>query len=139
MLKPLVLTAALALTTFGLADNALAAPRRAPRAVRAHRVADALHLTEPQRQEIRRIREASRAQMQALHGRMRDLATEFVRLRDAADPRADEVKQQIRDTREEISIRRLAVRGEIERVLTPEQRERFRKMRQRRMQRAGRR
>ena len=135
MIRKLAIAAAIVAATTLAAE---ARPHdREQRRDRMERMAEELQLSDAQKDAIKAIHQEARAANQQLHAQIREKAREYVELSEKNDSRADEVKSELREMREELAIRRLATQGEVERVLTPEQREKFEQMKSRRHEERG--
>lgn len=80
-----------------------------------------LDLTDAQKKDIGELREKQQAAMQSLREQMQKMAVEFRDLRDANDPRAEAMREEMRTLREEMQARRMAHHADVEKLLTPEQ------------------
>ena len=109
---------------------------RGDRGSRHERMADALGLTDGQRDQISSLRDRERGRGVELHERMKIAALDHRRLRDANDSRADQALAKLRLLREEKQARRLALRADIDQLLTPQQREKRQQMREKGRDRA---
>jgi periplasmic protein CpxP/Spy len=89
----------------------------------------ALDLTEGQKAQIAILREQAREETAAMHEQMRELTRTWWEMRRTGDPKAEEVRAEVRNLREEIWLRHAGTRAEIESILTPEQREKLEQMR----------
>ena len=104
---------------------------------RQARMAEKLGLTPEQQSAIDAIREREQPKFQALHDQIQAKAVRFTELRDANDPAADQVRDEVKALREEIHLRRTAMRAEIANVLTPAQRDQMKAMAKERGGRRG--
>jgi len=96
---------------------------------RAAKMAEKLGLSAEQQTAIEAIRDRERAKFEAIHEQIGAKAVQYAKLRDANDPTAAKVKDEIKALREEMQIRRVAMRAEIDNVLTPEQLDQVKQMR----------
>ncbi|HEY5611811.1 MAG TPA: Spy/CpxP family protein refolding chaperone [Thermoanaerobaculia bacterium] len=108
-----------------------------PRA-RRHRIAHVLHevqWTDAQRAELKALRERRRAAAEPLRDAVRAAASEYRALKEANDPRASAVRNEIQNLRDELQIMRISFRGDFERILTAEQKAKLKAMRAKRRER----
>jgi Spy/CpxP family protein refolding chaperone len=114
------------------------APR--PRAAqRQEKVAQALHLSEAQRGQIKQIRAKHKESLKTKHAAVRDARQTLHKA--MQDPKANEadlrkLHTQVADLRFDLLLELRALRGEVGTVLTPEQREKAAELRGRFAERA---
>jgi Spy/CpxP family protein refolding chaperone len=105
------------------------------------RMAAKLNLTDAQTQQLKDIRTASREQNEQLYADFRAKLQELRTLKQANDPKAADVKAELKAMRPQIEAARKASRAAMLNVLTPEQRDQLKAARQhglgRRMARRG--
>src|SRR5207302_3963855 len=89
------------------------------------RMAAKLNLTDAQKQQLKDIRSASREQNHQLYADFHAKLQELRTLKEANDPKADDVKAEITAMRPQIDAARKARREAMLNVLTPEQRDQF--------------
>ena len=87
------------------------------------RMAAKLNLTDAQKQQMKDIRTASREQNQQLNADFRAKLQELRSLKEANDPKADEVKAELKAMRPQMEAARKASRDAMLNILTPEQRD----------------
>lgn len=105
-----------------LASGALA--HNPSRRHHAQRMSECLQISPEQKDAMRELRQREREASRPIREELKNAALEYKALSDKNDPEAGAQLARIRDIRDELAARRLAVRAEVERVLTPEQRER---------------
>lgn len=110
----------LVVAVLAIASLALAGGHRGRHHGKA-RVIEELQLSDAQRTQLEKMREKHRATLEPIRDAIRDAAREYRSLKEANDPRATEVREKIRDLREELHIMRMSFRGDFESILTPEQ------------------
>jgi Spy/CpxP family protein refolding chaperone len=86
------------------------------------RIAAKLNLTDAQKQQLKDIRTADHQRNQQLYADFRAKLQEFRALKQANDPKADDVKAELHAMRPQIAAARKASREAMLNVLTPEQR-----------------
>lgn len=94
------------------------------------RLAATLNLTDAEKQQLKDIRTADRAQNEQLYADFRAKAREYRTLKQANDPGAAGVKAQLRAMRPQIQAARKADREAMRSVLTPDQLAQFKAARQ---------
>jgi Spy/CpxP family protein refolding chaperone len=94
------------------------------------RVASKLNLTDAQKQQMKDIRTADRQSNQQLYAGFRAKLQEFRSLKQANDPRADDVKAELKTMRPQIESARKASREAMLNILTSEQRDQLKAARQ---------
>jgi Spy/CpxP family protein refolding chaperone len=104
---------------------------------RMKKLAEELQLSSAQMDALREMRRADMEKNRALREQAQSLAKEYVALRDKNDPRADKVRTQLKDMREDMEIRKLANRDRFETILTPEQKGKLEQLKLQRGQRHG--
>jgi protein CpxP len=114
----LMVTAAAAITFAQTADSGQFHPRHA----RAEGFTSKLNLTDAQKQQMKDIRTASRAQNKQLYADYHAKLQQFRTLNQANDPSAADVKAQLEAMKPQIHAARKASREAMLNVLTPEQR-----------------
>jgi len=87
------------------------------------RIAAKLNLTDAQKQQLKDIRTASREQNKQLYADFRTKLQEFRALKQANDPKVDDVKAELKAMRPQIEAARKASREAMLNILTPEQRD----------------
>ena len=97
---------------------------------RAARFAGKLNLTDAQKQQMKDLRAADRAQNQQLYGDLRAKLQELQTLKQAGDPKAADVRAQIKAMQPQIQAARKASHEAMLNVLTPEQRAEIKAVRQ---------
>src|SRR3954451_16711863 len=86
------------------------------------RIAAPLNLTDAQKQQLKDIRTAEHQRNQQLYADFRSKLQEFRALKQANDPRADDVKAELKAMRPQMEAARKASREAMLNILTPEQR-----------------
>jgi Spy/CpxP family protein refolding chaperone len=115
-------------------------PRGQQKNDRGAKMAATLGLTAEQQSAIDGIRDRERTRLGAIHDQIKAKAVQYAALRDANDPAADGVRAEIKALRDDMQLRRIAMRAEIDDVLTPAQRDQMKTMaKERGRQRHGRR
>jgi len=94
------------------------------------RMAAKLNLTDAQKQQLKDIRTADRQSNQQLYADFRAKLQEFRSLKKANDPKADDVKAELKSLRPQMEAARKASREAMLNVLTPEQRDQLKAGRQ---------
>jgi protein CpxP len=94
------------------------------------RIAAKLNLTDAQKQQLKDIRTASREQNKQLYADFRAKLQELRALKQANDPKADDVKAQLKAMRPQLEAARKASREAMLNILTPEQRDQLKAARQ---------
>jgi Spy/CpxP family protein refolding chaperone len=94
------------------------------------RMAAKLNLTDTQKQQIKDIRTASRTQNHQLYTDFHAKLKEFRALKQANDPKADDLKAELKTMRPQIEAARKASRDAMLNILTPEQRDQLKAARQ---------
>jgi len=87
------------------------------------RIAAKLNLTDAQKQQLKDIRTASREQNKQLYADFHAKLQELRALKQANDPKADDVKAQLKAMRPQLEAARKASREAMLNILTPEQRD----------------
>jgi len=87
------------------------------------RIAAKLNLTDAQKQQLKDIRTADHQRNQQLYADFRAKLQEFRALKQANDPKADDVKAELKAMRPQIQAARKASREAMLNILTPEQRD----------------
>lgn len=95
------------------------------------RIAAKLNLTDAQKQQLKDIRTASREQNKQLYADFRAKLQEFRALKQANDPKADDVKAELKAMRPQLEAARKANREAMLNILTPEQRDQLKAAHQR--------
>lgn len=90
-----------------------------------NRALQQLDLSDAQKQQIRTLMENERDANQGLREQTRAKAREYRELREANDPRADSVKVELDALRDQFKARHEAVRAEINKLLTADQRQKL--------------
>lgn len=135
MLKEIVIAGtvmALGATAVAAHPGARQAHRRMHAVQSVERIAEWLELTPQQVDSLKALREARREERRQHRERLRAAAVEYRDLRNAGSPDAGRALENFRALRDEGLALRLAGRADIERILTPEQREKSQQRRQRR-------
>jgi protein CpxP len=105
------------------------------------RIAAKLNLTDAQKQQLKDIRTADRQRNQQLYADFRAKLQEFRALKQANDPKADDVKAELKAMHPQLQAARKASREAMLNILTPEQRDQLKSAHQhglgRRMARRG--
>lgn len=122
----LMVTATAAITFAQTADSGQLHPRQA----RAEGLVSQLNLTDAQKQQMKDIRTASRAQNKQLYADYRAKLQQFHTLKQANDPSAADVKAELKAMRPQIRAARQASREAMLNVLTPEQQAQLKAARQ---------
>jgi Spy/CpxP family protein refolding chaperone len=94
------------------------------------RIAAKLNLTDAQKQQLKDIRTASREQNHQLYADFHAKLQEFRALKQANDPKADDVKAELKAMRPQMEAARNASRDAMRNLLTPEQRDQLKAARQ---------
>jgi Spy/CpxP family protein refolding chaperone len=94
------------------------------------RIAAKLNLTDAQRQQLKDIHTASREQNQQLYAAFHAKLQEFRALKQANDPKADDMKAELKAMRPQMEAARQARREAMLNILTPEQRDQLNAARQ---------
>ncbi|HEV7426488.1 MAG TPA: Spy/CpxP family protein refolding chaperone [Thermoanaerobaculia bacterium] len=94
------------------------------------RMAANLNLTDVQKQQLKDIRTADHQRNQQLYADFRAKLQEFRALKQANDPKADDVKAELRTMRPQMEAARTASREAMLNILTPEQRDQLKATRQ---------
>jgi len=97
--------------------------------------AEKLGLSDAQKQRIADIRKADRERNQQLYMDARVMRQEYRQLKQANDPRAEEVKTQLQAMRPQLKSARREAHEQFLSVLTPEQRAQLEQLRAQRKQR----
>jgi len=87
------------------------------------RMAAKLNLTDAQKQQMKDIRTADHERNQQLYADFRAKLQEFRSLKQANDPKADDVKAELKSMRPQMEAARKASRDAMLNILTPEQRD----------------
>src|SRR5438067_5599642 len=87
------------------------------------RMAAKLNLTDAQKQQLKDVRTASREQNKQLYADIHAKLQELRALKQANDPKADDVKAELQAMRPQIDAARKASREAMLNILTPEQRD----------------
>ncbi len=87
------------------------------------RMAAKLNLTDAQKQQLKDLRTADRQSNQQLYADFRAKLQEFRSLKQANDPKADDVKAELKSMRPQMEAARNASRDAMLNILTPEQRD----------------
>lgn len=103
-------------------------------AMMKHRMAEKLNLTQEQREAIRAIRERAREETADLRSSLRERSKELRQLQ-RDDPRAAQLRSDVQALREQMQQRHEAVRAEVERLLTPEQKQQLEQWKEQRQNR----
>lgn len=128
-MKKIVIALMVAATsTIALAQDA--GPAFHAHGPRAARFAERLNLTDAQKQQLKDLRAANRAQNQQLYGDLRAKLQELHALKQAGDPKAADVKAEIKAMQPQIRAARRASHEAMLNVLTPEQRAEIKAARQ---------
>lgn len=128
-MKKIVIALMVAATsTIALAQDA--GPAFHARGPRAARFAEKLNLTDEQKQQLKDLRAADRAQNQQLYGDLRARLQELHALKQAGDPKAADVRAQIKAMQPQIQAARKARHEAMLSVFTPEQRAEIKAARQ---------
>lgn len=122
------------------AGVAFAAPHQGARqpggkAAHMRKFAEKLGLTDAQKAQIKAIHQADREQNKQLYADFRARRQEFRQLKQANDPRAEDLKVALKAMHEQIREARKATREQVLNVLTPEQRAQLDQWRARRKNR----
>ncbi|RME81587.1 MAG: periplasmic heavy metal sensor [Zetaproteobacteria bacterium] len=107
-----------------------------------HRLAEALHLTDAQREQLKRIHRAAREEMLKLCDAMEDNREALERLDPASPDYLERAKRLAAETGrlvERMIMHQARVRAKVAKILTPEQRKRFNELRPHRRPPMGRR
>jgi protein CpxP len=120
MKKFVIALMVVATSTIALAQDA--GPGLHARGLRAARFAEELNLTDAQKQQLKDLRAADREQNKQLYADLRAKLQELRALKQAGDPKAADVKAQIKAMRPQIQAARNASHEAMLNVLTPEQR-----------------
>jgi Spy/CpxP family protein refolding chaperone len=94
------------------------------------RMAAKLNLTDAQKQQLKDIHTASREQNHQLYADFHAKLQEFRALKQANDPKADDVKAELKAMRPQMEAARNASRDAMLNILTPEQRDQLKAARQ---------
>jgi len=94
------------------------------------RAAAKLNLTDTQKQQLKEIHTASREQNHQLYADFHAKLQEFRALKQANDPKADDVKAELKAMRPQMEAARKASREAMLNILTPEQRDQLKAARQ---------
>ncbi|HEY4642811.1 MAG TPA: Spy/CpxP family protein refolding chaperone [Thermoanaerobaculia bacterium] len=94
------------------------------------RIAAKLNLTDAQKQQLKDIRTADKATNQQLYADFHAKLQQFRALKQANDPKADDVKAELKAMRPQIEAARKASREAMLNILTPEQRDQLKAARQ---------
>jgi Spy/CpxP family protein refolding chaperone len=94
------------------------------------RIAATLNLTDAQKQQLKDIRTADHERNQQLYADFRANLQQFRALKQANDPKADDVKAELKSMRPQIAAARKASREAMLNILTPEQRDQLNAARQ---------
>src|SRR3954447_19254841 len=94
------------------------------------RMAAKLNLTDAQKQQLKDIRTADHQRNQQLYADFRAKLQEFRALKQANDPKADDVKAELKAMRPQMEAARKASREAMLNILTPEQRDQLKAARQ---------
>ncbi len=135
-MKKFVIALAMAAT----ASMAFAGPgahgsRHGDGAAHMERFAQKLGLTDAQKEQIKQIHQADFEKNKQLYTDFRSKRQEYRQLKQANDPRADEVKGQLQAMKDQVQAARKATHEQILNVLTPEQRQQLEQWRAERGQR----
>src|SRR3954451_13987446 len=87
------------------------------------RIAAPLNLTDAQKQQLKDIRTAEHQRNQQLYADFHAKLQEFRSLKQANDPKADDVKAELKSMRPQMEAARKASRDAMLNILTPEQRD----------------
>lgn len=117
-----------ATSTIALAQDA--GPAFHARGPRADRFAEKLNLTDAQKQQMKDLRAADRAQNQQLYADLQSKLQQLHALKQAGDPKAADIKAQIKAMRPQIQAARKARHEAMFNVLTAEQRAELKAARQ---------
>jgi Spy/CpxP family protein refolding chaperone len=120
---------ALAIAATSLAALASPHPGTPQRRAHAQKLAKQLGLSDAQKQQIRDLRKADRAQNHQLYAGLRSKVREYRQLRQANDPRARDLRAEIRPLRQQARAARKQFRETRLSVLTPEQRQQLEQLR----------
>jgi periplasmic protein CpxP/Spy len=101
---------------------------------RGARLAEKLNLTSEQKEQMKALRQRNREANQQLITDFRAKRREFAGLKKAGDPRAEEVKAQLKAIREQVHAAREATHQQVLGLLTSEQRQQLDRMRAERQQ-----
>jgi protein CpxP len=102
---------------------------------RGARLAEKLNLTSEQKEQMKALRQRNRDANQQLITDFRAKRREFAGLKKAGDPRAEEVKAELKSMREQVHAAREATHQQVLGLLTAEQRQQLDQMRAERQQR----
>jgi Spy/CpxP family protein refolding chaperone len=94
------------------------------------RIAAKLNLTDAQKQQLKDIRTADRERNKQLYADFRAKLQEFRSLKQANDPKADDVKAELKALKPQLEAARKASREAMLNILTPEQRDQLKAARQ---------
>jgi Spy/CpxP family protein refolding chaperone len=94
------------------------------------RIAATLNLSDAQKQQLKDIHTASREQNHQLYADFHAKLQEFRALKQANDPKADDVKAELKSMRPQMEAARKADRDAMLNILTPEQRDQLKAARQ---------
>lgn len=95
---------------------------------RLHRMADRLGLSEDQRKAFKELHEKQRSEGEALHKKLQEARKAFMEAAERPDTKAEELKKlhgSLSDAQFEAMTARRAQRAGMEKILTPEQREKI--------------
>jgi Spy/CpxP family protein refolding chaperone len=102
---------------------------------RGARLAEKLNLTSEQKEQMKALRQRYREANQQLISDLHAKRREFAGLKKAGDPRAEEMKAQLKAMREQVQAAREATHQQVLGLLTAEQRQQLDQLRAERKQR----
>jgi len=105
-------------------------PHRNGHRSHAHRIAEKLNLTDAQKQQMKDIRTADRERNKQLYADFRTKLQELRALKQANDPKAADLKAELKAMRPQIQDARKATHEAMLNILTPEQRDQLKSARQ---------
>jgi protein CpxP len=112
-----------ATSAIGFAQTGPATPHGHGHRAGFGRMAAKLNLTDAQKQQLKDIRTADQSRNQQLYADFRAKLQEFRALKQANDPKADDVKASLKAMRPQIEAAHQATRDAMLKILTPEQRD----------------
>lgn len=140
MLREVIAATLIMATAAASAAYAEGQRNRGPRGHGGPRVGAALRhldLSDSQREAVRQLMEREREASEPLREQLRAKVREFRELRQANDPRAESLKAELESFHDQFGTRRELLRAEIDRILTPEQKQQLQEMKDRRCRDRG--